>query len=386
MNEVQPLPVFQPFIDTATGQISGVEALARIRGSSGRLISAGALFSDPNTPQAALLKLDRNIRQQALIRFQQAPQHWFLSLNISPHWISRLRPNQPLPSLKQIELSGIDPRRIVLEITELNDANNRLPETVLRYRAAGIRIAIDDFGAGHSQIDRVVSLQPDILKLDMRLFKAAALGGTSGEIVRALALMAERTGCWIIAEGVETHTELDFALECGVRYVQGYLFAQPRQRFFANDAFVTSFARQRDRYVQQKLRERTQLIKLRNQLNQLFIQLDTWLSAGCKGTLPTPASYPWLLRLYQCDRHGTQISPNIEWRESGWRTNSNYLGHNWSWRPYFYQILAESWDAHRLVLSNPYRDVTSNQYCLTAGQFIDKGKRLLLVDIDAHLV
>jgi EAL domain-containing protein (putative c-di-GMP-specific phosphodiesterase class I) len=357
-----------------------------VRGDDGRLISAGPLFANSKNPPAALRRLDRDVRQQALVHFHQAPPHWFLSLNISPRWISRLHPDQSLPSLKQIERSGIDPRRIVFEIIELGGASQRLPEVVKRYREAGARIAIDDFGAGYSQIDRVLSLQPDILKLDMRLFKAAARGGISGEMVKALALMAERTGCWIIAEGVETNAELDFALECGARYLQGYLFGKPRQQFFDNDAFVTRFARQRDRYVQQKLRERTQLIILRNQLGKLFTQLDTWLNGGSKGALPTPATYPWLLRLYQCDRHGTQISPNIEWRQGAWHTDTRYLGHNWSWRPYFYQILADSWEEHRLVLSGTYRDATSNQYCLTAGQFIDNGKRLLLVDIDARIL
>ena len=380
----QPLAVFQPFIDTATGQIAGVEALARLRGSDGRLRSAGPLFADPKTPPAALRRLDREIRQQALMRFHQAPEQWFLSLNISPRWISRLRPEQPLPSLKQIERSGIDPRRIVFEITELGGASLRLPGVVARYREAGARIAIDDFGAGYSQLDRVLALQPDILKLDMRLFQEAARGGPSGEVVKALALMAEKTGCWIIAEGVETNAELDFALECGARYVQGYLFAQPEQAFFDNDAFVSRFAQQRDRYVQQKLGERARLMDLRRQLSELFGQLKGWLAADGKSAPPAPTAYPWLLRLYQCDRHGTQISPNLEWHQNVWHTDTRYLGHNWSWRPYFYQLLAEGWEERRLILSSTYRDATSNQYCLTAGQFIDNGNRLLLVDIDAN--
>jgi EAL domain-containing protein (putative c-di-GMP-specific phosphodiesterase class I) len=103
----------------------------------------------------------------------------------------------------------------VFEITELGGASSRLPGVVASYRQAGARIAIDDFGAGYSQLDRVLALQPDILKLDMRLFQQAARGGPSSEVVKALAQMAEKTGCWIIAEGVETEAELDFALECG---------------------------------------------------------------------------------------------------------------------------------------------------------------------------
>lgn len=384
MLDGQPLAVFQPFIDTATGQIAGVEALARLRDAQGRLHSAGPLFADPKTPPTALRRLDRHVREQALMRFHDAPAQWFLSLNISPRWISRLRPEQALPSLKQLERSGIDPKRVVFEITELGGASQRLPGVVARYREAGARIAIDDFGAGYSQLDRVLALQPDILKLDMRLFQEAARGGPSGEVVKALAMMAEKTGCWIIAEGVETHAELDFALECGARYVQGYLFARPELAFFKNDAFVDRFAQLRDRYVQQKLAERARLMGLRRQLAELFAALKDNLESDLPTVLPAPVAYPWLLRLYQCDRHGTQTTPNLEWRDGAWQADSRYIGHNWSWRPYFYQLLAEGWEERRLILSSTYRDATSNQYCLTAGQFIDNGNRLLLVDIDAH--
>lgn len=381
----QPIACFQPFIDTATGLIAGVEALGRMRQADGQLLSVGPLFVDPKIPPATLRRLDRQIRDDALARLPEAPADWFLSLNISPRWISRLRPNQPLPSLKQLQQHGVDPHRLVFEITELGGGNQRLPEVVARYRDAGARIAIDDFGAGYSQLDRVLALQPDILKLDMRLFQQAARGGPSGEVVKALAQMAEKTGCWIIAEGVETEAELDFALECGARFVQGYLFARPALDFPASDAYLDAFGQWRDRYVQRKLSERARLVQLRQQLAELVANLRPWAEGGARlASLPTPDGFPRLLRVYQCDRHGTQISPNLEWNGLFWKEDRRYVGHNWSWRPYFYQLLAEGWEERRLTLSNTYRDATSNQYCMTAGQFIDQGRRLLLIDIDAE--
>ncbi|ANI14163.1 diguanylate phosphodiesterase [Pseudomonas citronellolis] len=385
MIDGQPIACFQPFIDTATGLIAGVEALGRMRQADGQLLSVGPLFVDPKIPPATLRRLDRQIRDDALARLPEAPADWFLSLNISPRWISRLRPNQPLPSLKQLQQHGVDPHRVVFEITELGGGNQRLPEVVARYRDAGARIAIDDFGAGYSQLDRVLALQPDILKLDMRLFQQAARGGPSGEVVKALAQMAEKTGCWIIAEGVETEAELDFALECGARFVQGYLFARPAQDFPASDAYLDAFGQWRDRYVQRKLSERARLVQLRQQLAELVANLRPWAEGGARlASLPTPDGFPRLLRVYQCDRHGTQISPNLEWNGLFWKEDRRYVGHNWSWRPYFYQLLAEGWEERRLTLSNTYRDATSNQYCMTAGQFIDQGRRLLLIDIDAE--
>ncbi|MDI3355880.1 EAL domain-containing protein [Pseudomonas sp. UYIF39] len=384
MIDGQPLACFQPFIDTATGRIAGVEALGRLRQADAQLASVGPLFADPRTPAIALRRLDRQIRDNALSRLHEAPSDWFLSLNISPRWINRLRQDQALPSLKQLSRHNVDPQRIVFEITELGGDIQRLADVVARYRKAGARIAIDDFGAGYSQLDRVLALQPDILKLDMRLFQAAALGGPSSDVVKALAQMAEKTGCWIIAERVETEAQLSFALECGSRYVQGFLFARAQAGFFATDAFVERFAQLRQRYVQQKLDERGRLMIMRQQLSELMTILQAWAQARAPlSALPQLHAFPWLLRFYQCDRHGTQLTPNLEWRNNGWEADSHYLGHNWSWRPYFYHLLAEGWDERRLTLSNTYRDATSNQYCLTAGQFFDHGERLLLIDIDA---
>lgn len=384
MFDGQPLAVFQPFVDTATGLIAGVEALARLRDDHGHLRSAGPLFASPHTDQGALRRLDRQVREQALQRLRLAPRDWFLSLNISPRWISRLQPGQPLPSLRQLDRHQVDARRIVFEITELDGDSPRLLDAVAQYRQAGARIAVDDFGAGYSQLDRVLALQPDILKLDMRLFKDAARGGPSCEVVKALAQMAEKTGCQIIAEGVESEAELDFALECGARYVQGFLFAEGQAQFPAADAFARRFAALRDRYVLGKLAERARLIELRRQLGELMGRLRPWAeSRAGASALPLMKEYPWLLRIYQCDRSGAQITPNFDRQGDGWREDPSYLRHNWSWRPYFHQLLAEGLDEWRLTLSPTYRDVTSNQYCLTAGQCIDHGRRLLLVDIDA---
>lgn len=384
MIDGQPLACFQPFIDTATGRIAGVEALGRLRQADDSLQSVGPLFADRRTPGVALRRLDRQIRDNALSRLHEAHEDWFLSLNISPRWINRLRPGQALPSLKQVHAHGVDPQRIVFEITELGGDIQRLADVVARYREAGARIAIDDFGAGYSQLDRVLALQPDILKLDMRLFQEAAKGGPSSEVVRALAQMAEKTGCWIIAEGVETEAQLSFALECGARYVQGYLFAQAQLDWFSADAFVARFAQLRTVYVKQKLAERGRIMQLRLKLAELMKILQAWAQGQAPlDQLPQLPDFPWLLRFYQCDRHGTQLTPNFEWRQDAWQADSRYLGHNWSWRPYFYHLLAEGWEERRLTLSSTYRDATTNQYCLTAGQFFNNGQRLLLIDIDA---
>lgn len=387
MHDGQPLPYFQPLIDTATGRIAGYEALARLRLEDGRIVSAGPLFTDPQTDPDALLELDRSIRQQALELFRDQPEG-FISINISPLWISRLNSEQPLPSLQLLEQLGMQPGQLVFEITELQGDIRQLRDAVARYRAHGIRVAIDDFGAGASMLDRLLDLEPDIIKLDAQLLRQAANGNShSREFVRALALMAERSGCEVIAEGIENQRELHFALECGARFVQGYLFSEPHEGFQPVDSYVEPFASMRDAYVKQQQQERQRLAVLRQSLHTLFGELRQWLEQGAAPQrLPDPARWPWLLRCYLCDAEGTQISPNFDATATGWETDPALLDHNWSWRPYFHQILEEAGEDSRVILSSPYRDASSQALCMTSGLFFNDSRHLLLVDIDASRI
>ena len=212
MIDGQPLACFQPFIDTATGRIAGVEALGRLRQSDGQLTSVGALFADPRTPATALRRLDRQIRDHALSRLHEAPAEWFLSLNMSPRWISRLRADQALPSLKQLARHEVDPQRIVFEITELGGNSERLAHVVGRYRDAGARIAIDDFGAGvnvsfaifiastgYEDADYITISYGDDILLDLG-------NGDDGGLA-----MEEAAGTWIFIEASDVSGSLEIA-------------------------------------------------------------------------------------------------------------------------------------------------------------------------------
>ena len=387
MIEGQPLPYYQPLIDTATGRIAGYEALARLRGADGQVTSAGPLFSDPQVDPTELLQLDRSVRRQAVEHFQATPTG-FLTLNISPKWLAGLSLDAPLPSLALLEEAGLPPEQVVFEISGLEGDPQRLSDVVARYKAAGIRVAVDDFGTGYSMLDQVIALQPDFLKLDIQLLHRATHGNSNNaEFVKSLALVAEKSGCWIIAEGVETEEHLYFALDCGARYVQGYLFGAAQESFLQENAMQPLFSHLRDQYVQSKLAERGRLRELRQSLTGLFGELRQWLDQGGKpSALRAPDEYPWLLRFFLCDAYGTQISPNYEWTGKQWQQDPHYLDHNWSWRPYFYRILAASDEGDRVILSNRYRDASSNKHCMTSGFFIDDGRHLLLVDIDVgHL-
>ena len=153
-----------------------------------------------------------------------------LLLNLSAHAILQgaLRPQQIIESL---QLAGRDLSRFVIEITERDIVEDvgRLADALGYLRAAGIRIALDDFGNGHSNFELWHELGPEYVKLDRYLIHDIAQSPGRLSIVRALVQVAESLGTDLIAEGVEHVQDLAIIQDLGIRYAQGYLLGRPAE-------------------------------------------------------------------------------------------------------------------------------------------------------------
>ncbi len=124
---------------------------------------------------------------------------------------------------------GIAPHRIILEITEHSIVENYdAMLTALRpWRERGVRLAVDDAGAGYASLCHVLNMQPDVIKLDMQLTRNIDRDAARRALARALVSFSDETGCQIVAEGVETAPELHALHAIGVRKAQGYLLGKP---------------------------------------------------------------------------------------------------------------------------------------------------------------
>ncbi len=160
----QLFPYFQPIIGIASGTIVGYEALARQHNAEGKTISAGHLFHSHHISDEQKIAWDRNLRYQALEKFSQFPGKGYLALNISPSWIDSVDDPNKLPTLEMLNDFNLDKSRIIIELTETKGDLHKLAEIVKVYRHHGLQVAIDDFGAGYSQLDRVIAIRPDIIK------------------------------------------------------------------------------------------------------------------------------------------------------------------------------------------------------------------------------
>lgn len=380
-------PYFQPIVSIASGKIVGYEALARQRNQANQIVSAGSLLASPELDARKRTELDRQVRWQALHKFAELDNNNYLAINISAAWIDNLRQINASPTLKMLEELSIDRSRIIIEITEAHADLHKLTQIAKRYRKHGLRVALDDFGAGSSQLERVMAIHPDIIKIDMRLFKQAAKGGIASEVVNMMTRLGKRTGCQIICEGVETDEEFMFGLNCGAQYMQGFLFSPADADFKPSDSYQQRITSLRAKFVKQTVTRLQSKISDFNTIKRLIYRLAEALQGDFN--LNELASWNFsqsgVIRFYLCDNLGYQTSPDFNFNGDKWYTDPRKIGFNWSWRPYFYQLLAleAAGDAKRIVTSERYRDFSGDILCKTLSLRLDD-YRVLLVDIVAE--
>lgn len=383
---IKLLPYFQPIVCVANGKIIGYEMLARQVNPQNEIISAGPLFSSPEINTQQRLEMDRQVRWQALQKFAELDKNTYLAINISAAWIDDLKHLNALPTLKMLDELNIDRQRIIVEITEDHANLNKLKEIVKRYRKQGLRVALDDFGAGSSQLQRVMAIKPDIIKIDMRLFKQATKGGIAGEIVHLMTRLGKRTGCQIICEGVESDEEFLFGLSCGAQFMQGHLFSPAQPEFKPTDLYEQHITSLRNKFLKNTLTKLQHKISSINTTKDLIYRLAQALQADFN--LNELASWNFtqsgVIRFYLCDNQGYQLSADFNFVDDKWYTDPRKIGFNWSWRPYFFQLLAQeaNGDHNRIVTSERYRDFGSDLQCKTLSLRLD-ADRILLVDIFA---
>jgi EAL domain-containing protein (putative c-di-GMP-specific phosphodiesterase class I) len=149
------------------------------------------------------------------------PESTYLAVNASPQTILS-------PELSRA-LEGLPAERIVLEITEHAHVEDydQLLGALQPLRQAGIRVAVDDAGAGYASLQHILQLKPDLIKLDMALTRNIDADRPRRALASALIGFAQETGSRIIAEGVETAGELAVLRDLGVEKAQGYFLGRP---------------------------------------------------------------------------------------------------------------------------------------------------------------
>ena len=213
---------FQPIADISAKSVFAYEALARGKGGE----SAASVFSA--IPAGDLHAFDHSARLAAVTLAGSLGLKEKLSLNVMPGCIESM-PESLDRLMECATQAGVSPSQLVLEITEGEAVQRPKEFTRLldRYRAQGVRMAIDDFGAGYSGLNLLAYFQPDLIKLDMHLVRDIDSAGPRQAIARAVLQVCDDLGVEVIAEGVETLGEYQWFRRVGVRLFQGYLLRRP---------------------------------------------------------------------------------------------------------------------------------------------------------------
>lgn len=218
--------VFQPIYDLQTGKPVGFEGLVRPVESAG--------FHDTDSLFVAAEATDRTVELDMAcveVVVASAPREVtteYLSLNISPRTLETEQ-FRVTDLLSRLSPHGIDPRRVVLELTEREAINDleRLRINLEACRAAGMRIAADDVGAGHAGLRLLSEVQFDIIKVDLSLVQGGVLRESTHAVLQALRDLTDRGHMVLVAEGIETREQLEVVRSLGFAAGQGFLLAPP---------------------------------------------------------------------------------------------------------------------------------------------------------------
>lgn len=225
---------FQPIVDiSGAGQILGYEALLRPT-IGGEVLPPRLLFSLTQAHWGyarghdKLVKLDRAARILHSLNFLNLPEsRGLLFLNVHPHLLASVNEHGKVFE-GILHRHAIPADRVVIEVLEDSQVSEtQLIQAVENYRQRGFLIAVDDFAANYSVMDRLWKLSPDFVKLDLSIIQQAAVDAKVRRILPKLVDMVQSVGAHIVIEGIETHEQYQIAQDSGAHWLQGYFLGKP---------------------------------------------------------------------------------------------------------------------------------------------------------------
>lgn len=211
-----PRMVFQPIKDLRSGDVVGMEALARFPGEW-----PPNVWFDEAAAGGLGVELEVDALRKALAHLSDLPEDAFVSINLSA--------DAAVSETLRDVLTAHPSERIVLELTEHARVGDydRLVRGLDELRESGLRLAVDDVGAGFSSLRHVLNLSPDFVKLDVSLTRDVATDPRREALATALVAFATKLETTIVAEGIERQEELDVLRRLGVTHGQGYFLGRP---------------------------------------------------------------------------------------------------------------------------------------------------------------
>jgi EAL domain-containing protein (putative c-di-GMP-specific phosphodiesterase class I) len=368
---------YQPIYSLSHARVVGHEALLRARDHEDRFVSPLDVFNGCKTPMD-LAVCDSLSRLVHMANFTASrPKSQWLFLNVHPDVFQLLckRGNESGDAYMRTVFDhfGIQGESLVLEVLESTLSDLPAFEAAMAMvRSHGCLIAIDDFGAGHSNFDRVWRLQPDIVKLDRSLVVRAARDRRAQRVVSQMVSLLHECGSMVLMEGIETAEEALLAMEADVDMVQGYFFGRPQPALIPTGhvpgSITQLYAGLSERRREQREQHRDRIAPYRHAIGNAGILLSGGhsMADACRSFLELPGAE----LCYVLDAEGYQIGNHLRSEQADLKNHVAYeplrgsAGACWSRRPYFRRAIE---NVGRVQITRPYRTLHGNHTCVTAS-------------------
>jgi len=371
----QVVAYLQPVVSVRERGVRLVESLARGVDATGRVRPPAELFAEA-VRGGYVRQLGDRCRREAFAAYrlvQDGDRTPMLSINTDSSLVLEGSAGAQRLVDEVLEM-GIAPSSVALEILEsaLSDAQ-KLEEFCRAVKRAGFLVALDDVGTGHSNLERIPRLEPDILKIDRQLVHGMSESYHRREVFRSLLQLAHQIGALAIAEGVETENDVRTALSLGCDLFQGFYFGQPldprsnealcdlgRLRE-AGDQFRTDSKR---RLSERRLRQRRSEQAMRALVATLKESTEEQLPEVLREALQ---SMPFVDALYVLDDRGVQIIDTVHRAVSSRQGlfRPSPAGTDQSLKQYFFMLHA----GLERFTSDPYISMASGNFCITMSRF-----------------
>jgi EAL domain-containing protein (putative c-di-GMP-specific phosphodiesterase class I) len=218
--------VYQPIFNLHTQQISGFEALMRWNSPEMGMISPD-IFITLLENSGNIISIEDMVAHTPWDVATSWPDPLVLSINISA--LEFCDPLLPQRVRRNLTLCGLPAHRCQIEVTEtspLRDSQIAV-NNMLELKAIGVKLALDDFGTGHANLNYLLKYPFDTLKIDKEFVAGIEPDTRSTKIVEGIISLAHNFGIEVLAEGVETQSQLDRLLQIGCDKIQGFFISPP---------------------------------------------------------------------------------------------------------------------------------------------------------------
>jgi diguanylate cyclase (GGDEF)-like protein len=384
---------FQQIVSVSRKLVIGVEGLIRgIDVQTNEIIPPLKLF-DAAQRENLTLELDRACRDtviEAFSKVYESNREKLLFLNLDASVLQSSVGSDYL--LHQVRQFRVNPGNIVIEISEKKvEGNAALKKFADAYRRYGFMVALDDVGSESSNIDRILLVKPDIIKIDISLVKNIQNDFYKQGVFKSLVNMSNRIGALVIAEGTETEEEAIQILRLGGHMIQGFFFSEPKQFFDKKTAFtndkIDMLGKRFNEYMNllfiEERNRNKRLYAVANHAVKSLVNTESWaFDDMLRGIISKNEAMECA---YILDSNGIQVSDTIcSADKAGCQENlifySARVGTDHSMEKYYYPLVSARAKKH---VTQPYISLATGSLCITIStSYINIENKSFILCID----